>query len=319
MKRCPVCQSTYADDSLRFCLQDGATLETAASDSATDEFKTLVLPETALGSSDLPPTEVLDMGTAETVSAAERPSPPTSPHRLRDTSPVTEEALARRPKARSTAAVVALTVLATIALLALGGLASWLLLGNRRERGRRSDNAGNINATRAIENQNDAPPNNNTRTSVSNIPATASPTQSATPAPSPVSTPTQTNPAAVEAEVRVALNSWLSSFRARDLEAYMAHYADVLDTYYRARNVSRERVRGDKVRAFAKYSTIQVTLGSVSVEVDPTGRRAVATFNKSWNFSGEGVNPYTGSGLNRFTWTKRGGQWLITGEEDLSH
>ena len=306
MKRCPACQSIYADDSLRFCLQDGATLESAG---VSDDYKTLVLPENAMGR-ELPPTEHLDYGTGATASP--RPSPPTSPHRPRDTNPVTEQAITSQPKTRSTASVVGLTALATVLLLALGGLSAWLLLKDKTDNTQRNDNAVNVNAPRGSENQNNALPNGNTRP-VYNT--------NATPSPSPTPTPTSTPPlntSTEEKEVRAALNGWLSSFRARDIEEYMAHYASVLDAYYLARNVSAERVRVDKERAFAKYSTIEVWLSNIQVRVDPSGERAVAIFNKSYRFSGAGANPYVGSGLNRFTFKKIGGQWRITGEEDLS-
>ncbi|HEX7997200.1 MAG TPA: hypothetical protein VF528_02190 [Pyrinomonadaceae bacterium] len=316
MKRCPVCQSTYADDSLRFCLQDGTTLESASA--SADDFKTLVLPENSVGRNELPPTEVLDTG-AGGATAHARPSPPTAPQRQRHTNPITQQPAAVQSKPRSMAAIVGVTVLATIALLSLGGLTAWLLWGNRNDNGARNnnDNSGNVNTARVIDNQNNTTPNTNTRNQP-NANTSPSPSPTSTPGATPTPTP-QTNTSAEEREVRAALDAWLNSFRARDIDAYMARYADVLEAYYLARNVSVARVRADKERAFAKYSTIDVWLSNVQVRVDPTGRRAVATFNKSWRFLSPGANPYTGSGPNRFTLTKVGGQWLITGEEDLSN
>lgn len=313
MKRCPVCQSTYADDSLRFCLQDGAALEAARTGSSSDDFKTLVLPENAAGDRELPPTEILDSGAAATIGP--RPSPPTAPQRRRDTNPVTAHSATHQPAPRSTAAVVGLTIVATVALLGLGGLTAWLLLGNKKDTAARNDNYGNVTNVRADENRNNTTPNGNTR---------PSPNTNATPKPSPGTSPTPaptpaTGMSVEESEVRASLNGWLSSFRAGDLDAYMTRYASVLDAYYLSRNVSIDRVRADKARAFAKYSTLDVSLSDVQVRIDSSGRRAVSTFTKSWRFSSPGVSPYTGSGPNRFTWTKIGGQWLITGEEDLSN
>jgi ketosteroid isomerase-like protein len=313
MKRCPVCRSTYADDSLRFCLQDGAALESASAGASADDFKTLVLPDSAGGGGggNAQPTEILDLGTAETAASSRQPLP-TTPHRPRDTNPVTAQPATKEPRTRSTASVVAVTIAATVALLALGGLTAWLLLRDKRD-----DGATNLSTKRETENQNNALPNGNTRTTVPNANATATPYATATPKPTPTSTPVMMG-AAEEREVRAALNGWLNSFRAHDLDAYMARYAGELDAYYRARSVGVERVRNDKARAFAKYSTIEVWLSNVQVQVDSSGTRAVATFNKSWRFSGPGVDTYEGSGLNRFTFTKMGGQWLITGEEDVS-
>lgn len=307
MKRCPACQRDYADDSLRFCLQDGTALESVSS--VEDDFKTWVLPENSSGLSDPAATEAFDL-TADTVIHP-RPSAPTLPNKPRETTPVTTQLHTDQPKTRSTAMVIGLTVVATLALLALGGGGAWLLLRDSKETAQREDNAGNVNATRARDNQNDTPANANARTP-SNINAKATPTPAATPAPPP------TNPSAEVEAVRAALDGWLDSFRARDIDSYMARYASVLEAYYLARNVGVERVRGDKERAFAKYTTIEVWLSNVQVQVDTSGTRAVATFNKSWRFTAPGVNPFTGSGANRFTFRKIGGQWLIVGEEDIS-
>lgn len=295
MKRCPVCQSTYSDDSLRFCLQDGTTLE-GVSDS--DDYKTLVLPEGAMGR-ELPPTEVLP---AEATARAHQP-PATSPQRARDTDPVTVQEASSQPKTRSTASVVSLTALATILLIALGGLSAWLLLKDRGNTPQRNDNAGNLNAPRGDNQNNTPPPSNANATQNANVVTTPTPTAKMT---------------AQEKQVRAALNSWLKSFNAHDLNTYLEHYPETLDVYYLARNVPFERVRADKQRAFAKYSTLQVSLSNIKVEVDPSGERAVATFIKTYRFSGTDVDPYEGSGANRFTWEKINDQWYIVGEEDIS-
>lgn len=309
MKRCPTCQSTYADDSLRFCLQDGTALESARA-ASSDEFKTLVLPENAPVGREALPTEVMHPE-AHATARPHLPSP-TSLHRPRETNHITaEQETASQPRKRSTAALVGLTIVATVALLALGGLTAWLLLGDKRETAGPNDNAVNVNMARANNNQHNASPNGNARTT-SNVNAASSPT----PSPTPASTPAA-NASAEEREVRAALNGWLTSFRARDIDRYMAHYADVLDAYYLSRNTSIERVRADKLRAFGKYTTIEVSLSDIRIQVDSSGQRAVAVFNKSYRFTGEGVSPFTGGGLNKFTWKKIGGQWLITGEEDL--
>ena len=57
----------------------------------------------------------------------------------------------------------------------------------------------------------------------------------------------------------------------------MSHYADELEVYYNSRNVSSDRVRVDKERAFTKYSTMEVWLNDIEVKVDPSGERAVTT------------------------------------------
>jgi hypothetical protein len=103
--------------------------------------------------------------------------------------------------------------------------------------------------------------------------------------------------------------------RSADLDAHMANYADTLHTYYLQKNYSASRVRANVARAFAKYSSFDVKLTNMTIEVDPTGTRAVATFDKTFTFTG--ATTFSGSGLNRFWLEKIGGRWLITGEKDL--
>jgi hypothetical protein len=63
MKRCPSCQRTYTDDTLRFCLEDGATLLGGASGSSDPLASTLLdSPPPTTGSDRSAPTEVLHSG-----------------------------------------------------------------------------------------------------------------------------------------------------------------------------------------------------------------------------------------------------------------
>jgi len=95
----------------------------------------------------------------------------------------------------------------------------------------------------------------------------------------------------------------------------MAYYASTLHTYYLQSNVSSSRVRAFIAPAFSKYTSFDVRLTNVQIDVDPSGEKATATFDKTFTFSGNGT--YSGSGLNRFWFEKFGSRWLITGEKDL--
>ena len=96
----------------------------------------------------------------------------------------------------------------------------------------------------------------------------------------------------------------------------MAYYADTLHTYYNAKNVGVQMVRDNVARAFSAYDTFNVRIDNLQIEVDSSGERAVATFDKTFEFRGSGKT-YAASGLNRFWFEKIGGRWLITGEKDL--
>lgn len=101
-----------------------------------------------------------------------------------------------------------------------------------------------------------------------------------------------------------------------DVDAHMSYYANVLHTYYNARNADVSRVRSNVARAFSSYSTFDVRITNLQIEVDPSGQSAIATFDKTFEFR-SGEKRYAGSGLNRFWFEKIGGRWLITGEKDL--
>lgn len=298
MKRCPTCQRRYADDTLNFCLEDGAPL--AVVNPSVDETLTLDAGEP-------PPTEILDPALAPTL-ARQKPAP-TARHEARatrrDEVPNFAAATAARP-ARSTTSVVAVTVAATILLLGLGGLGAWLLL---RDTGAEVSRGGDSNVRPTPTSTPDLR-NGNTGT------PTASPTPTpATPTPTPQPTQTPGGGAGASREVAGALEGWRRTMNG-DVDAHMAYYAGTLHTYYNARNVGSDMVRNNVARAFSAYDTFEVRVDNLQIEVDPSGEKAQATFDKTFVFRGSGKT-YEGSGLNRFWFEKIGGRWLITGEKDL--
>ncbi|HEX8844549.1 MAG TPA: nuclear transport factor 2 family protein [Pyrinomonadaceae bacterium] len=325
MKSCPTCQRTYADDSLSFCLEDGTALTPLAQ---STQGETLLMDSTGQSTveSEPPPTAILDYSlppptirSLDMDATARRHKPAaTVPQQGRRTQVELQHQGAPAPVSgrRSTSAVVAITVTATILLLGLGGLGAWLLM---RDKG----DAAVTETTRAGNSSNIAGPGGNStpgpgNANVSVTPNTNSdtlPTPSPTPTATPQATPTPTDAETVRREVTNALNGWTQTMRSADLEGHMAYYASTLHTYYLASNVNVGRVRANVARAFSKYSTFDVKLTNMKIEVDPSGTRAVATFDKTFTFSG--ATTYSGSGLNRFWFEKIGGRWLITGEKDL--
>ena len=96
----------------------------------------------------------------------------------------------------------------------------------------------------------------------------------------------------------------------------MNYYADTLDTYYNASNVSSSRVRADRARAYALYTTLDIELSNLKVTPDPEGNKATAVFDKTWTF--EGSEKYSSGSVHQKVWLARiGGRWRITGEKDL--
>jgi ketosteroid isomerase-like protein len=313
MKRCPTCNRTYTDDTLRYCLQDGASL-------VTDGQGGVVIPDpeaTMVRDSGHgprgegpPPTEVFSPRGAQTI-ATPNPAQTAPPH----VRPTETDGRASAPVARqrNTAMVAVVSVVGTVLILSLVALSVFVYLKKRDE----ADHAraGNTEDNRAANNGN-AQSNNtlNGNALNGNKPnANANSLPTPTPTPSPTATPVDTR--AVAGQVTSTLNGWASATTARDLDAHMNYYADTLDTYYNARNISSSKVRTDRARAFNIYSSMDVQLSNIRVTPDPSGQRATATFDKTWTFDGDKYS--NGSVQQLVILTKQGGRWRITGEKDL--
>jgi hypothetical protein len=120
----------------------------------------------------------------------------------------------------------------------------------------------------------------------------------------------------VRKDVEDALEEWAASTRERRIDKHMSRYADMLDTYYRRQNVGAAQVRTDRNNAFLRYDDMKVKLDNIEVTPDPTGLRATAVFDKTWEFDSPDKNS-KGSVRQQLTLVKAGGRWLINGERDL--
>jgi hypothetical protein len=119
----------------------------------------------------------------------------------------------------------------------------------------------------------------------------------------------------IVSEVGLALTDWAATKKARDIEKHMAHYAEMLDTYYKLQNVSNSRVRSDVERAFSLYSTIDIEVSNIDIVADQSGLRVTATFDHRFDCRGEEY--YQGSVQHVLWLDKMDGTWLVTGEKDL--
>jgi serine/threonine protein kinase len=128
--------------------------------------------------------------------------------------------------------------------------------------------------------------------------------------------PPHGDPNRVTKDVKDALEEWADSTRERDLDKHMSRYADMLETYYKRQNVGAAQVRNDRNNAFTRYDRMDVSLDNIEVTPDPTGLRATAVFDKTWEFDSPDKNS-TGSVRQQLTLIKAGGRWLINGEKDL--
>ncbi|MBV9210146.1 MAG: nuclear transport factor 2 family protein [Acidobacteria bacterium] len=297
MKYCPTCRRTYADDTLRFCLDDGALLLSESDSSSNPPSHRSNAATEILSSSSSAQTERMPPSIPTIAQSQPRP---TERDLYAAASPPPQ------PKTQNTALVVGLTVIAMLILLALGGVGAWYFF--------RSDKTTTAN-TQSQSNQN-RNENAQEKTPNANLKSYTTPNANLAPSPDRTPTPAPVDAAAVREQVTTVLNGWASASRAHDLDKHLSYYADTLDTYYNATNVSSSRVRTDRSRAYKIYTTLDVELSNLKITPDPSGDKATATFDKTWTF--EGSEKYSSGSVHQKIWlTKIGGRWRITGEKDL--
>lgn len=299
MKACPKCSTQYSDDTLSFCLQDGAgLLEAVQTDTPTvfhGETETFVRGE-ALGRVNIP---VVD------------PDPTAW-----SSSQITHVRTLQPEKHRSnTVLAIGLTVVGMLLLFGVVGIAAFIFW-------RASEQPVVTNANNANGN---GFPGGTTNTNVTALPtpqASPTPIVSSTRAmatPFPTGTidsppPTTFDDSAARTEVSQRVYGWKSSLESRDFNGYMGNYAPTLD-YFTRRGMSSATVRADKARAFNLYNSMRVSVTNMSVSVGPTGDTATATFDKEWSFSGRDTS--SGKVRSQLGFRLINGRWLITSERDL--
>lgn len=285
MKFCPTCRSQYTDETLRYCLQDGAELvERLASDTPTVAF-----------------------AESETVVRRGDDSQVTSWHVEEQTR------VARKESRRPTGVIVALAgAIVVLAVVIIGGSAGLLVyLNSGKDVGTNNTNA-NTNISSFTNSNRVFPtpfPTIEANRANVNVPL---PTPSAKP--EPTSTVPPHDPSQTRQDIAGKIMAWKSLAESRNLMAYMNHYAETVD-YYRRAGASRAFVQADKARAFRMYTSIRVNISNMSVSVDPDGARARAVFDKEWDF--RGTSNSSGKVRSQLTFRNFGGTWLITGERDL--
>ena len=295
MKLCPRCKSSYTDDSLMYCLQDGSALVHLSDESSPPSHstaETLVLNEESISHSrHNHPTDVMEQ-TAATQEQHIRPLTNRS------------DSYTAAPK-QNTALIVVLTALVTLilAVLAIGGL--WFFFKDRTSQITANINNNNSNSNNSNQDEKNGNLFNTNNSNNSN-------SKDATPTP----TPKPIDQAAIRDDVSAVLNSWASAARAHDLEAQLNFYTDPVSPYYTASSFSLSKIRADRARAYAMYDSIDVDLTNIKITPDPSGEKATAVFDKTWVFQGE-TRRNSGSVQQKLWLVKAGGRWLISGEKDV--
>ncbi len=319
MKYCPQCQTSYTDDTLKYCKRDGAPLETAT-DMPTVNFGEEA---TVVSSRQVEPIRVPIENQPPTYS----PTPQdyqqqtygqqnwqqqSAPLPLPQQQP---QIIAAPPEAKKsrTGLAVALTALGMLLLFGLVGAGALFYMRDKNRETALANNGNGAPANRP-SNQNAATNQNaNLSTPTPSATPNATLTPSATPTPKPALDPKEAK-AATE-NVGSVIDAWAEATENRDIDAHIGQYADTVD-YYKGGRVSAARVRADRARAFEMYDSMRVNISNVKITPDAAGEKATAVLDKEWEFSG-GDKFSNGKVRQQLTFAKIGGKWLITGEKDL--
>lgn len=316
MKYCPQCQTTYTDDLLKYCLKDGAPLgevfgsQTPNAASSDDE-------RTVASIRQVEPIRipVRQNPPVEAPPVQSQPVQYSPPNRQPIESPV----VAMQPNGgkSKTGLTVGLTILGTLLLLGIGGIAAMLYFRNQEPQvavanvnktpnANRPANANAANVQKANQATNQTA-SQNTNGNLSAV----SPTPTAPP--KPALDPQQQGE--VAAEVETTIDDWKSATENLDIGGQLSQYAETVN-YYSGGRVDRTRVRADKDRALGLYNSINIDISNLKITPDEDGETATALFDKEWDFRGDTSNS-SGKVRQQLTLSKIGGKWLITGERDL--
>ncbi len=293
MKYCPNCQTSYADDSLKFCLQDGTPLrEVSDADSPTVAFDDA---ETIMSSRQVEPIRVPVQNPLSQQYRRQTELPPV---------------IAVQPAARKsrTGLAVGLTILGMLLVFGIAGIGALIYFRDKKTEVAVNVNNAPVNSRPLNANSaNSQTLNQNSNLGVANL------------SPSPTTTPKPTlNPQQAKTitdDVKNVVDEWKNDTENLDLDAHLSNYADTVD-YYKGGRVGLAKVRADKQRAYEQYDSINLNISNLKITPDEAGDRATAVFDKEWHFEGDEKNS-SGKVQQQLTLQKIGGRWLITGERDL--
>ena len=130
-----------------------------------------------------------------------------------------------------------------------------------------------------------------------------------TPAPPPSSEPS------AKSQVLDVMAAWTESIKKQDLDGTLSLYADKLDHYYGRPQADKSKVRATLQGIFSRNNiSTNVKLSDISVEMDPSGTKATATYINDYDWKGN-KEFVVGKSKNKMVLSKTGTRWLITSEE----
>lgn len=119
------------------------------------------------------------------------------------------------------------------------------------------------------------------------------------------------------ATLRAALADWIDATNGRDIERQMAYYPARLQAFYLARDVTRAAVRAEKLRVFARATSVEIRAESPEIIFTEGGRSAVMRFRKQYAVEGGPAGGRRGEVVQELRWLRTGAGWRITSERDV--
>jgi len=113
---------------------------------------------------------------------------------------------------------------------------------------------------------------------------------------------------------RTVYSAW-QALESKDLSNHMSYYAPRLRTFYLKSDVDRASARAEIAGAMSPYESLKFDFRNIEVRVDPSGKSAIATYDKSWDFNGN--QRWSGVVRERLWLVNSRGRWLINGVRDL--
>lgn len=113
-----------------------------------------------------------------------------------------------------------------------------------------------------------------------------------------------------------ALERWVAATNERDIKNHLSFYMPRLKAFYLARNVSRETVRTERARAFARADLIQVHAMEPETIFIEGGRVAIMRFRKQY-LTRRGSHSQRGEVIQELRWQQTAQGWKIFSERDV--
>ncbi|HTM51141.1 MAG TPA: hypothetical protein VL285_20740 [Bryobacteraceae bacterium] len=126
--------------------------------------------------------------------------------------------------------------------------------------------------------------------------------------------PVKPDPAEDKRQIEALLGRWISTLRARDLEAHVACYASRVAPFLDGQAAQIAQVRREKELLLKRIGPIRRLEISDLAYGELAGDRAVVTLRKEWDVAPP--NPTSGVEDEKLTLQRVDGKWKIAGEEE---